>query len=83
MNKLVDPWLEARINYLAFELRRLEGGPVARLFLKKARARYRQYRRFGSARQRYLSWGYLDQVAGQLVSSPASSNDQLQGQEAA
>jgi hypothetical protein len=80
MNKLVDSWLEARINYLAFEIRRLEGGPVARLFLKKARARYRQYRRFGSAKQRYLCWSYLDHVAGQLVSRSARSDDQLNGQ---
>jgi hypothetical protein len=68
--ELVDPWLEARINYLAFEIRRLDGGSIARLFLKKARARYRQYRRYGSARQRYLSWSYLDQVAGQLEGRP-------------
>jgi hypothetical protein len=81
--ELVDPWLEARINYLAFEIRRLDGGSIARLFLKKARARYRQYRRYGSASQRYFCWSYLDQVAAQLVGCAVCSSNQLPSQEEA
>ena len=80
--KLVDHWTAARINHLSAEVSRLEGGPIARLFLKMARAGYREYCCFGRPRLRELCWSYLDQVAVQLVGREARSSDQLQGQEA-
>jgi hypothetical protein len=81
--KFDDPWLEERIPWLAAEVTRLDGGPIAKLYLKKSRDSYRQYRRFGSERQRYLSWRYLQQVAVQLVGRPAVSSDQPPSQEEA
>jgi len=71
-----DLWVEARINYLADELSRLDGGPISRLFLGKAKTRYRLYCRRGWPRDRYLCWSYLDQVASQLCGRKARSSKQ-------
>jgi hypothetical protein len=78
-----DLWLAARIHYFEHECRSLGAGSIARLFLKKARDRYRQYRRYGLARRRYLCWSCLDQVAEQLVGCAACSSNQLPSQEEA
>jgi hypothetical protein len=78
--KLSDQWIEKRITYLSAEVDRLDGGPIARLFLRKAKAHYRQYCRFDSARQRYLSWKYLNQAAVQLVGRPACPSEKEPGQ---
>jgi hypothetical protein len=75
--KLVDPWQEARINYLDGEVARLAAGPIARRFLKEAKARYSQYRWCDCPRLRYLCWSALDIVAGQLV---GRSREQLSSQ---
>jgi len=65
--KLVEPWTAARINHLSAEADRLEAGPIARLFLKKARVRYRLYCSRQWLRDQHLCWNYLDAVAGQLL----------------
>ena len=73
----VDFWQEARINYLDGEVARLAAGPIARRFLKEAKARYSQYRGCDCPRLRYLCWSALDIVAGQLV---GRSGEQLPSQ---
>jgi hypothetical protein len=75
-----DTWLRERIPWIAAEVTRLDGGPIARLYLKKARAAFRQFRRFGSPRQRHLCWRYLQQTAVQLAGRPARSSEQLTSQ---
>jgi hypothetical protein len=62
----VDPWLEARIHYLAAEVTSLKAGPIALRFLNLAKARHHQYRACGGPRLRYLAWCALDIVAQPL-----------------
>lgn len=68
----VDFWIESRINYLAPRVTD-QAGPVARRFLREARARYHQYRACGYPRLRYLCWSALDIVADHLVHPPGGN----------
>ncbi len=66
---IADPWVHARLNFLSAECSRLKAGPVARRFLKEARARYRQCRGCGCPRLRFLPWSACEcsVVADQLI----------------
>jgi hypothetical protein len=74
--RLVDPWLPAQLNYLSGECSRLSAGPIARRFLKEARARYSQYRECGCERLRFLCWSALNIVSDQLIGRAACSGEQ-------
>jgi hypothetical protein len=75
--KLGDDWLEARIHSLASELKRTDGGPIARRFLHKARGHFRQFCAGCGDRERYLAWDCLNVVAGQLLGRTARPDGKL------
>lgn len=79
--KFDDTWLAERIRHYDAESNRLKAGQVAKKFLSKAKAQYRQYCRFGLAKYRHLSWSHLAQVAAQLVRHAVRSSETLHRQE--
>jgi hypothetical protein len=73
-----DSWLLARINHLNDECAQRDPGRIAKVFLKEAKNRYRQFIGCGCPRIRFLAWSACNVVHDHLI---GRTGDQLSGKE--
>src|SRR4029077_8619051 len=62
-----DPWLWARIYHLSQECAQRDPGRIAKVFLKEAKNRYRQFTGCGCPRIRFLAWSACNIIHDHLV----------------